>query len=122
MATVNAFSAQLITTLLEDSTTVLTSPGAAETGTVLEVFGGFPQRIAGSASDVNIKLGTLTSPLWLAVYGTTGVSFTISNGGDAIEANPFAFISDVDAGLGISEIWVSNSSAGEVGVTILAAE
>lgn len=122
MATVNAFSAQLVTTLLEGSTTILTSPGDEETGSVLEVFGGFPQRLAGLASAINLKLGTLTNPLWLAIYGAEGISFQISSGGDAIEANPFAFIADVDAGLGISEIWLSNSSAGEVAVTILAAE
>lgn len=122
MATVNAFSAQLVTTLLEGTTTVLSSPGSAETGTVLEVFGGFPQRLAGSASAVNLALGTLTNPLWLAVYGDEGISFQISSGGDAIEANPFAFIADVDNGLGISEIWLSNSEPGEKSVTVLAAE
>jgi len=122
MATVNAFSAQLVTTLLEGTTTVLTSPGSEETGTVLEVFGGFPQRIAGSASAVNLKLGMLTNPLWLAIYGDEGISFQISSGGDALEANPFAFLADTDNGLGISEIWVTNSEPGEKSVTILAAE
>ena len=68
MASINAYSAQLTLSLLEDTTTVLTSPGSAETGTVGEAFGGFPQKVAGSASDVNIKLGSLTDPLILAGF------------------------------------------------------
>lgn len=122
MATPNKFSVQLITTLLEDTATILPTPGSEGTGTVVEAFGGFPQRIAGEASDVNIKLGTLTSPLWLAVFGAKGISFKIASDGTDLEANPFAFIADTDAGLGISEIWVSNSEAAEIPITILCAE
>ena len=74
---INAYSIQLITTLLDGSTTQIPSPGSASTGSVLEVFGGFPMRIPGGTSDQNIKLGLLSDPLWLAVYGDEGISFQI---------------------------------------------
>lgn len=119
---INAYSVQLITTLLEDSATVITSPGQAETGAVLEAYGGFPARIAAGASGVNIKLGTMTDPKWFALFGAEGVSFTISDGGDAIAASPFAFLADVEDGLGISEIWVSNSDSQEHTITMMGAE
>lgn len=119
---INAYSIQLVTTLLDGSTTQIPSPGSASTGTVLEVFGGFPMRIPGSTSDQNIKLGLLTDPKWLAVFGDEGVSFRILEGGTPLEANPFAFVADVEDGLGISEVWVSNSDAEEHVVYILASE
>ena len=119
---INAYSIQLITTLLDGSTTQIPSPGSAETGSVLEVFGGFPMRIPGGASDTNIKLGLLTDPIWLAVFGDEGINFKILEDGTALEANPFAFVADVVDGLGISELWVSNDDAEEHIVYILAAE
>ncbi len=119
----NAYSILLTTAFLDGSTTVIASPiSTAATGVVGESFIGMPLRVAGSASAVNVKLNTLTNPLWLAVYAEAGISFQISSGGDAIEANPFAFISDVTSGLGISEIWLTNSEAGEIAVTVLAGE
>lgn len=123
MATPNAYSVQLAASLLEDTTTVLTpGPSSASTGSITEGFGGLPQRIAGLASDVNVKLGTLTAPVFLAIWGSAGVSVKIAEGGTAIGADPFAFIANADAGLGISEVWLSNSNAAEATVTILAAE
>ncbi|MCK5644740.1 MAG: hypothetical protein KAJ19_28330 [Gammaproteobacteria bacterium] len=119
---INAYSIQLITTLLDGSTTQIPSPGSASTGSVLEVFGGFPMRIPGGTSDQNIKLGLLSDPLWLAVYGDEGISFQIFEDGTALEANPMAFVADVADGLGISEIWVSNSDAEEHIVYILASQ
>jgi len=119
---INAYSIQLVTTLLDGSTTQIPSPGSAETGSVLEVFGGFPMRLPGGASDTNIKLGLLTDPLWLAVFGDVGISFKIVEGGTALEANPFGFVADVEDGLGISEVWLSNSDAEEHVVYILASE
>ncbi len=119
----NAYSILLTTSFLDGSTTVIASPlSTAATGSVGESFIGMPLRIAGSASAVNVKLNTLTNPLWLAVYAESGISFQISSGGDAIEANPFAFISDVTNGLGISEIWLTNSDVAEIAVTVLAGE
>lgn len=122
MATPNAYSIQLITTLLEDSATVLSSPGSEGTGSLSEAFGGLPNTLAGGASDVNLKLGMLTDPKWLAIFGDDGITFKISNGGDAISASPFAFLADVQDGLGISEIWLSNDDAEAHEVTVLAAE
>ena len=122
MANINAYNAQLTLSLLEDSTTALTSPGAEDSGTVTEAAGGFPQKIAGGASDVNVKLGSLTDPLILCVWGAEGVSFKISESGDAIAAYPFACLSDTATGLGISEIWVSNSDEAEQSYTFLAVE
>ena len=119
---IDGYSVQVSSSLLDGTTTALTSPGAASTGDVGEAFGGFPFKLAASASAVNLKLGTLTDPKWLAVYGEAGVSFQIASGGQAIRANPFAFLADVTDGLGISEIWLSNSEASEVSVQVLAAE
>lgn len=119
---INAYSIQLITTLLDGTTTQVPSPGIAQTGTVLEAYGGLPVRLPGGASDTNIKLGLLSDPLWLAVFGDEGVSFKIADGGTALEANPFAFIADVEDGLGISEIWLTNADAEEHIIYIVAAE
>jgi hypothetical protein len=122
MAQVNAFNAQLTATLLEDSTTVLTSPGSEETGAVEEVHGGLPQLVAGSATDVNIKLGGLSDPKMLLVWGDDGISFKIASDGDSLNANPFAALCEIQSGLGISEIWVSNSEADEKSITVMAIE
>lgn len=122
MATPNAYQVQLTATLLEDSTTVLSSPGVQETGTVTEAFGGLPQKIAGSASDTVFSLGGITDPIFLGVWGDEGVSFKIASDGDALNAYPFACLSDEQDGLGISQIWVSNSEADEKTFTILAIE
>ena len=119
---IDAYSIQVISTLLEGTASRVTSPGDASTGSVLEAFGGMPMRVAAGASDVNIKLGTLTDPIFLAVYGDTGISFAISNGGDALHADPFAFLADEEDGLGISEIWLTNSDSEEHTIYIVAAE
>jgi hypothetical protein len=122
MAAVNAYSTQLTLSLLEDTTTVLSSPGSEETGSVGEAYGGLPSKIDAGASDENVKLGALTDPLVLAVWGEQGVSFKIASDGDAIAAYPFACLSNVADGLGISEIWVSNSEDSEKSYTVLAVE
>lgn len=119
---INAYSIQLITTLLDGTTTQLPSPGSAETGVVGEAFGGLPMKIAGDATDQNIKLGMLSDPKWLAVYGDRGVSVKIAENGTAIPANPMMFVCDTDDELGISEIWVTNSQPDEKSITILAVE
>jgi hypothetical protein len=123
MADVDGYSIQLITTLLDGSATAMSSPGTAQTGTVLEATGGLPHKIPGGTSDLNIKLGTLTDVKWLAIWADgEGVTFRVSNGGDALDANPFAFLANVEDGMGISEIWVSNTDTAERKVTVLAAE
>jgi hypothetical protein len=119
---IDAYSIQVISTLLEGTTSRMTSPGAESTGSVLEAFGGVPMRVPAGASDTNVKLGLLTDPIFLAVYGDKGISFTISSGGDALRADPFAFLADDEDGLGISEIWVSNSDSEEHTIYIVAAE
>lgn len=118
----DGYSVTLLLTLLDGTTTVLSSPSGAETGSVVEAFGGMPQRIGAGESDLNIKLGTLSDPVWLGVVGADGISFKISESGDALSASPYAFLANVDDGLGISEIWISNADAEEHTVTILAVE
>lgn len=122
MATIDSYSAQLSVSLLDGVTTSLATPGSEETGTVNEAAGGLPHKIGASETDVNVKLGTLTDPVLLAVWGDEGVSFKIASGGDALAAYPFACLADVANGLGISEIWVSNSVPSEQDYTYLAIE
>lgn len=122
MATIDSYSAQLSVSLLDGVTTALSTPGSAETGSVNEAAGGMPHKIAANDTDVNVKLGTLTDPVILAVWGDIGMSFKISSGGDAIAAYPFACLADIENGLGISEIWVSNSTASEQDYTYIAIE
>ena len=119
---INAYSIQVITTLLDGSSVVLPSPGAEHTGGVIEAFGGMPQRIPGETTDMNLKLGTLTSPKWLAIFGAPGISIKTELTGTPMRANPFAFVADESEELGISEIWVTNSDPTERSITILAAE
>jgi len=120
---INAFSVQVTAALLDGSTTQLPTPGSAETGTVTEAFGGLPMRIPGGASDQAVYLGSLSNPKWLAVYGGDDISFRLVSGGTVIKANPFAFVADVDNGLGsISMIYVTNAGAAEAEFTVLAAE
>lgn len=119
---INAYSIEVAAALMDGSTVQLPSPGVAQTGSLLEAYGGLPMRVAAGATDVNYKLGALTQAQWLAVYGAEGISFKLQLGGTSIRANPFAFIADTDADTNISEIWLSNSSAAERSVTILAAE
>lgn len=122
MATPNAYQLQLTATLLEDSTTVLSSPGSQETGTVTEAFGGLPQKIAGSASDTEFSLGGVTDPIFIGVWGAEGVSFKLAEGGTELNAYPFACVADAQDGLNVSSILVSNGEADEKTFTILAIE
>lgn len=120
---VDGYSVRVMSSLLDGSETALAEESsAAQTGSISEAFGGLPMKIPGGASDQNIKLGMLTNPLFLKVTGGPGISVKIASGGSALEANPWLFLSDLDAGLGISEIWVSNSDASEQAITILAGE
>jgi len=120
---VNAANIQLIMALLEDSTTLMASPGAAEVISVTEVFGGFPQRVPAGASLTNVKLGMLTRVKFLAVWGDEGISFRYEENGSDVPAHPFAFLAtNTTAGMGVSEIWISNSDQEEHPITILAAE
>jgi hypothetical protein len=100
----------------------MSSPGSEQTGSVTEAFGGFPSLAAASASDVNVKLGTLSDPKVLCIWGEQGISFKIASDGDSIAAYPFACICDLANGLGISEIWVSNGEDSEKSYTIVAFE
>jgi len=120
---INSSSVQLIATLLDGSTTVLPTPGAAVTIPILEAFGGMPQRIPGGTSLLNIKLGTMNRTKWLAIYGNEGITFRFEETGSDIPADPFAFLANnVVAGANVSEIWISNDDAEEHTVTILAGE
>lgn len=122
MASIDTYNAELTLTLLESVTTVMATPGEEESGTVNEVAGGLPHKIDGDDTDVNIKLGTLTDPVILALWGGEGVSFKIASDGSAIAAYPFACLCDVENGLSISEIWVSNGTSSEQTYTYLAVE
>lgn len=119
---IDSYSLQLIASLLDGTSTALNPGAAASTGSILEATGGTPYRITGLATDVNIKLGTLTNPLFLVVWGDTGISVKIANGGTAMAASPFFAVCNQDTGLGISEIWVSNSEAAEKTYILLAGE
>lgn len=120
---VDTYSIRVLASLLDGTTTYLSDDtAAATTGNLTEAHGGLPMLVAGLASDVNVKLGTLTDPKFLKVSGSVGVSIKIASGGTAISANPWAFLSEVTNGLGISEIWISNSDPSEATVTILAGE
>jgi hypothetical protein len=123
MTSINSSSIQLIAALLDGTTTVMPTPGEAVTVPVQEAFGGLPQRIPGGTSLQNIKLGTLNRVKWIAVYGDVGIKFRTTETGSDIQAHPFAFLANnVTAGIGISEVWVSNDDNEEHTVTILAAE
>lgn len=124
MASPNGYSLQLVAALLQDSSTFLSpGPSSASTGTITQGFY-LPLRLAAGASNTNVKLGTLTNPKFLAVFGGQGVSFKIiSTGDNGRGANPFGFLSDVDDGIGdVSQIWLSNSDSEAHEVEILAGE
>jgi len=75
------------------------------------------------ASDTSLKLNLLTDPTALLVIGGTGISFKIGGTGtDAVRANPFAYLLDVDEGLGISDLLLSNSDSQPHDVTVICFE
>jgi hypothetical protein len=125
MATPNSFSVQLAASLLEGSNTVVTpGPGTAETGSIAESYV-VPFQLAAGETDVNMKLGMLTNPKFLAVWADKpGVSFKIYSTGDtALPCNPFAFLSEVDDGMtNVSEVWLTNTGSQAAAVTVMAAE
>jgi len=125
MATPNTFSVQLAASLLDGSSVVVTpGPGTATSGTITESYV-VPFQLAAGASDVNMRLGMITSPKLLAVWSNKkGVSFKIySTAGTAIGANPFGFLAEKDDGLtNVSEIWLTNSGSQAAAVTVLCAE
>ena len=119
---INNSSVQLIAAILDGNTVVMPTPGEAVEIPVLEMFNGY-QKLAGGASLVNIKLGSLNRVKWLAVYGDVGVKIRTTETGSDLEADPFLFLANnVVAGMGISEVWVSNDDSEEHDVRILAAE
>lgn len=119
---VTGYAVRVMASLLDGSDTHLADDSAEQTGDVLEAHGGLPMKIPGSTTDLNIKLGTITQPKFLKVAGDQGVSFKIAEGGTAISANPWAFLADLDDGMQISEVWITNSEPDEKEVTILAVE
>jgi hypothetical protein len=74
------------------------------------------------ASDTSLTLGTITDPLYIAVFGGEGISFKLGAAGtDEIGANPVGVVSD-EQGLGETVVLLSNDSGVEVEVAVLAAE
>ena len=123
MATPDQYSIKLNVELLEGIVTVAApAPSVASLGSMTESFYGTAS-LAGSASATNVKLGTLTDAKFLALFSSgTGVTFTIVSGGTSLAAFPCAFLAETTDGLGISEVWLSNSNASARTVNILAAE
>ena len=123
MATPDQYSIKLNVELLEGTATVAApAPSVASLGSMTESFYG-TVALAGSASDTNVILGTLTDPKFLALFSSgAGVTFTIASGGTSLAASPCAFLAETTDGLGISEVWLSNSNASARTVNILAAE
>ena len=123
MATPDQYSIKLNVELLEGTTTVTApAPSIASLGSMTESFYG-TVTLAGSASAANVKLGTLTDAKFLALWSNgTGVTFQSTSGGTALQAYPTAFLSETTDGLGISELWLSNSNASARTVNILAVE
>ena len=123
MATPNQYSLKLDISLLEDMAQVAVPGTSVSTmGALTESFYGVVS-LAGSASDVNVKLGTLTDPKFLSVYSSgDNVSLKIASAGTSIAAYPFACMGDVTNGLGISEIWLSNGDSSARTVEVLAGE
>jgi hypothetical protein len=120
---VDTYSIRVMASLLDGTTTYLADDTSdATTGSLTEAHGGLPMKVAGLASDVNVKLGTLTDPKFLKVSGAVGITVKIAESGTALSANPWLFLSETTNGLGISEIWISNSEASEATVSILAGE
>jgi hypothetical protein len=118
---IDTYSVQLSVALLEGSTTKLPSPGAAVTGDVVEAHGGLPFLVAGGATE-RIRLGTLTDPAAIAIYGDEGIRVRIEEDGSWIPANPFAFLWAVVNSMSVSEVWVNNQDNEEHQVTIIAVE
>jgi len=123
MATPDQYSIKLNVELLEGTVTVTApAPSVASLGSMTASFYGTAS-LAGSASDTNVKLGTLTDAKFLALFSSgTGVTFTIASGGTSLAAFPCAFLAETTDGLGISEVWLSNSNSSTRTVNILAAE
>jgi len=123
MATPDQYSIKLDVELLEGTATVTApSPSTASLGSLTESFYATVS-LSGGASDTNLKLGTLTDPKFLALFSSgTGVSFKAEDGGSDLSAFPCAFLAETTAGLGISEIWLSNSNGSARTVNVLAAE
>jgi hypothetical protein len=119
----DGYSINLTATLLDGTTTAVASPWSASTGDVAESFALQPILLAAGAEDVAIILGGLTDPLWIGVGGGEGVSLKLGQvTADPIQANPFAFVADVEDGLGVSIVYLSNSSEDDQSVALLAAE
>lgn len=118
---IDTYSVQLVYNLLEGSTVKLPSPGTAVTGDVVEANGGLPFLVPGDTT-VNIKLGTLTDPAAIGVYGDKGVQVQIEENGSWLPANPFAFVGAVVNSMAVSEVWVRNTDNQEHQVTIIAVE
>lgn len=80
-------------------------------------------KLAAGAADTSVALGSLTDPQVVIVIGAEGVSFKLGAAGtDAVAADPIAVVSDEVNGLGIAAVLLSNSSAVEREVTVIAWE
>lgn len=105
-----ATTIQLVVGLKDESEAVVTT----------EVFHA-TVKIAGSASDTSITLGTLTVPKFVAIYGAAGISMKIGGGADSIPCDPFSILSN-SSGEAMTAVLLSNSTGQEVTVYIYAEE
>lgn len=116
----DSYQVQLVVSSLTGSSTDRTRTEIG-TGSVGEEFWA-TAKLPAAASDTVLKMNLLTDPVMLVVIGGEGISFKLdSTGQDAISADPFAVVSDTD-GLNIDEILLSNASASEKAVTVIAYE
>lgn len=115
-------NSQIVVTLLDGSTTYMQVDEELNIA-AQESFGGTPMRLPGGTSLLNMKLGLLSGVKKLLVVGDVGVSFRYEETGSDIPAHPFAYLANVvTGGMGVSELWLSNSDNEEHIVTVMAVE
>ena len=115
------YTVQTVTALLTSTTTDRTKTVTADASCTENFWA--EVKLPAAAADTVLLLNLLTDPKILVVAGGTGISFKLNSiGTDAIGADPIAVVSNEDAGLSIDQILLSNSSAVETTVTVIAAE
>lgn len=115
------YQIQLVTTSLEDGSTIRTS-SETEIGNVGEEFWA-RAKVAAGASEVELKLNLLTDPVALVVYGDEGIWYKKTTGPttDKFYAQPIA-VETAEDGLGLSAIYLGNDDTAEHTVTVIAYE
>ena len=116
----DSFQLQLVSTLLDGSSTERTKSESETVSSLNEDFW-LSVKVAAGASTL-LTLGSLADPQMLVVYGDEDCWVLLDATQRAHPCNPFFIVSDTDNGLNLSSLYLVNGDTQEHTFTVIAVE